>query len=49
MKGCALDADCDVIVTNNPDDYKDFSELPIMTSEEFVLACLLEGTGEQVP
>ena len=39
---CALDANCDIIVTNNPDDFEEFCELPFMTSEQFVLASLLE-------
>lgn len=34
---CALEADCDVIVTNNPDDFEEFCRLPYMTSEDFVL------------
>ena len=34
---CALDADCDVIVTNNTDDFEEFCQLPYMTSEDFVL------------
>ena len=34
---CALSADCDVIVTNNPDDYEEFCLLPFMTSEDFIM------------
>ncbi len=34
---CALSADCDVIVTNNPDDYEEFCQLPFMTSEDFIM------------
>ncbi len=34
---CALDADCDVIVTNNTSDFKEFCLLPFMSSEDFVL------------
>lgn len=33
----ALDADCDIIITNNPSDFEEFCQLPFMTSEEFVL------------
>ncbi len=33
----ALDADCDVIITNNVADFKEFSQLPFMSSEDFVL------------
>ncbi|MBQ4392863.1 MAG: PIN domain-containing protein [Prevotella sp.] len=40
---CALDADCDVIVTNNPDDFDEFCLLPFMTSEDFVLNYFLVG------
>ena len=32
-----LDADCDVIETNNTDDFEEFCQLPFMTSEDFVL------------
>lgn len=39
---CALDADCDIIVTNNPKDYREFSQLPFFTSEEFVYNYLKE-------
>ena len=34
---CALAAGCDVIVTNNKRDFQEFSELPFLTSEEFLL------------
>lgn len=34
---CALEADCDVIVTNNTDDYEEFCQLPFFTSEDFVI------------
>jgi len=34
---CALAAGCDVIVTNNKKDYYEFSQLPFLTSEEFLL------------
>lgn len=34
---CAKAAGCDVIVTNNKRDFHAFSELPIVTAEEFLL------------
>lgn len=34
---CALAAGCDVIFTNNKRDFFEFSQLPFMTSEEFLL------------
>ena len=34
---CALAAKCDVIVTNNKRDFYEFSQLPFLTSEEFLL------------
>ena len=34
---CAKAADCDVIITNNGRDFAEFSDLPIMTAEEFLL------------
>ena len=40
---CALEADSDVIVTNNPDDYEEFCQLPFFTSEDFVLNYLREA------
>ena len=40
---CALEADCDVIVTNNPDDYEEFCQLPFFTSEDFVFNYFLEA------
>ena len=34
---CALAAGCDVVVTNNKRDFQEFSQLPFLTSEEFLL------------
>jgi len=34
---CAVAADCDVIVTNNIRDYREFCQLPLMTSRDFLL------------
>ncbi len=34
---CALAAGCDVIVTNNKKDFREFCKLPLLTSEEFLL------------
>ena len=34
---CALAAGCDVIVTNNKRDFQEFCQLPLLTSEEFLL------------
>lgn len=34
---CALAAGCDVIVTNNKRDFLEFCQLPLLTSEEFLL------------
>lgn len=34
---CALENQCDVIVTNNTNDFKEFCKLPLFTSEEFLL------------
>ncbi|MBE6270279.1 MAG: PIN domain-containing protein [Prevotella ruminicola] len=33
---CAKARDCEVIITNNKRDFCEFSELPIMTAEEFL-------------
>ena len=34
---CALESNCDVIVTNNKKDFHAFCNIPILTSEEFLL------------
>ena len=34
---CAQAAGCDVIVTNNEKDYREFCEIPFMSSREFLL------------
>ena len=34
---CALAAGCDIIVTNNTNDYQEFCTLPFMTSRDFLL------------
>jgi predicted nucleic acid-binding protein len=34
---CAVAANCDVIVTNNTRDYREFCQLPLMTSRDFLL------------
>lgn len=34
---CALQGKCDAIVTNNKDDFVEFSTLPLFTSKEFLL------------
>lgn len=34
---CALEAGCDVVVTNNKRDFQEFCLLPFLTSEEFLL------------
>lgn len=34
---CALENNCDILVTNNIKDFKDFCKLPIYTSEDFLL------------
>ena len=34
---CALAAGCDVVVTNNTKDYREFCQLPLMTSRDFLL------------
>ena len=34
---CALESNCDVIVTNNKKDFHAFCTIPILTSEEFLL------------
>lgn len=33
---CALAAGCDVVVTNNTKDFREFCQLPLMTSREFL-------------
>ena len=33
---CALAADCDVVVTNNTKDFRDFCQLPLTTSHDFL-------------
>lgn len=40
---CALAAGCDVVVTNNTKDFRDFCQLPLMTAREF----LQQFFGEQ--
>lgn len=45
---CALEADCDVIVTNNPDDFEEFCQLPFFTSEDFVLNYLREANQQSI-
>ncbi len=32
---CALDADCNIIVTRNPNDFRE-SDIPVMTAEEYL-------------
>ena len=34
---CALSAGCDVIITNNKRDFREFCMLPVLTAEEFLL------------
>lgn len=34
---CAKEAGCDVIVTNNTNDYMEFCDIPFMTSRDFLL------------
>ena len=34
---CALHGNCDVIVTNNKNDFEEFSTIPLFTSKEFLL------------
>lgn len=34
---CAIENNCEVIVTNNIKDFKDFCKLPLYTSEDFLL------------
>lgn len=34
---CALEAGCDVIITNNKRDFYEFCDLPFMTAEEYLL------------
>lgn len=34
---CAIAGGCDIIVTNNTKDYREFCEIPFMTSREFLL------------
>lgn len=33
---CAKAGDCEVIVTNNKRDFEEFSDLPVMTADEFL-------------
>ena len=33
---CAKAGDCDIIITNNKRDFAEFSDLPIMTADEFL-------------
>ena len=35
---CAVAAGCDIIVTNNIKDYREFCQLPLMTSRDFLLS-----------
>ena len=41
---CAIDHQCDVIVTNNKRDFIEFAEIPVMSSKEFVLHYFLENS-----
>lgn len=34
---CAVAGGCDVIVTNNPKDYREFCDIPFMSSRDFLL------------
>lgn len=38
---CARAANCDVIVTNNTKDFKEFCTIPIMTSREFLTSVVI--------
>lgn len=38
---CARAADCEVIVTNNTKDFKEFCTIPIMTSREFLTSVVI--------
>ena len=33
---CAIAAGCDIVVTNNTKDFRDFCQLPLMTSHDFL-------------
>jgi hypothetical protein len=34
---CAVEGGCDVIISNNTKDFKEFCTLPLFTSEDFVV------------
>ena len=36
---CAEDKGCDVIVTNNPTHFRDFTDIPVLTPDEFLAQC----------
>lgn len=36
---CAIAGGCDLIITNNKKDFKDYSKLPLYTAEEYLKAC----------
>lgn len=36
---CAEEKDCDLIITRNPDHFRDYTEIPVLSPEEFVRHC----------
>ena len=40
---CAVAGDCDIIVTNNTKDYREFCQLPLMTSRDFLLYYFIQS------
>jgi len=39
---CAIAGGCDVIVSNNTRDYREFCKIPVMTSRDFLLKYFTE-------
>lgn len=42
---CAEDKGCDVIVTNNPSHFRNFTDIPVLTPDEFLNLCDNNLTG----
>ena len=42
----AVDAGCDVIITNNGEDFLEFSQLPVVSSRDFLLNYYRQQEGK---
>ena len=41
---CAIDAECDVIISNNGRDFLEFSEIPVLSSSDFLISYFTHQT-----